>query len=186
MQICVIDGESCDSRNIQNARELRASDDDSVLIGWQSTDGRGDGMGRLLLRTPPSGIVRLPDVVVRDKNDTFHIENHTFSTFRLKAIVIRYDPYTGVGSILPNVTPTVSEKFVIKTQRAMNDYSKNEFPNFRDELTKLKFIGTITAQRLKDIQSYVQDVPFTSIETVEQLKHLMQYSDQNRQVENKS
>lgn len=28
-------------------------------------------------------------------------------------------------------------------------------------------------------------MPFTSIETVEQLKHLMLYADQNRQVENK-
>ena len=142
-------------------------------------------MGRLLLRPPSSGLIRLPDVVIRDKNDTFHIENHTFSTFRLKVVAVQYDRYTGVGSVLGNVMPTVSEKFVVKTQRAMNDYSKNEFPNYRDELTKLKFIGTITAQRLKDVQSYVQDVPFTSIETVEQLKHLMQYSDQNRQVENK-
>jgi hypothetical protein len=85
----------------------------------------------------------------------------------------------------------------------------------QDELTKLKFIGSITAQRLRDIQAHLgYDVPFTSIETgndvstphalpatssiswtyhvtlpfasaVEQLKHLMMYADQNRQIENK-
>ena len=126
MQICVVDGESCDARSVQNARELRASDDGSVLIGWQSTDGRGDGMGRLLLRTRSSGLIRLPDVVIRDKNDTFHIDNHTFATFRLKVVAVQYDNYTGMGTILSNVMPIVSEKFVVKTQRAMNDYSKNE------------------------------------------------------------
>lgn len=36
----------------------------------------------------------------------------------------------------------------------------------QDELTKLKFIGSITAQRLRNIQAHLgYDVPFTSIET---------------------
>jgi hypothetical protein len=54
----------------------------------------------------------------------------------------------------------------VKTQRALNDYRKSEWPHYRDELTKLKFIGSITAQRLRDIQGHLGcDVPFTSIET---------------------
>lgn len=54
----------------------------------------------------------------------------------------------------------------VKTQRALNDYRKSEYPHYKDELTKLKFIGSITAQRLRDIQAHIAaDVPFTSIET---------------------
>ena len=40
------------------------------------------------------------------------------------------------------------------------------YPHYKDELTKLKFIGSITAQRLRDIQAHINaDVPFTSIDT---------------------
>ena len=115
------------------------------------------------------------------------------------------------------------------------------YPHYKDELTKLKFIGSITAQRLRDVQAHIANVPFTVVETggwaaapasvqirlslngagrtrgkpcaggipeevsywlarpvlvfglpahcvclaVEQLKHLMLYADQNRQVEAK-
>ena len=55
--------------------------------------------------------------------------------------------------------------FQVKTQRALNDYRKSEYPHFRDELTKLKFIGSITAQRLRDIQTHMPESPFASIET---------------------
>lgn len=55
----------------------------------------------------------------------------------------------------------------VKTQRALNDYRKCEYPHYKDELTKLKYIGTITAQRLRDIQAHLGDVPFQSIETGE-------------------
>ena len=54
----------------------------------------------------------------------------------------------------------------MKTQRALNDYRKSEYPHYKDELTKLKYIGSITAQRLREIQAHLgPDVPFSSIET---------------------
>lgn len=53
----------------------------------------------------------------------------------------------------------------VKTQRALNDYRKSDYPHFKDELTKLKHIGSITAQRLREIQSHLPDCPYSSIET---------------------
>lgn len=50
----------------------------------------------------------------------------------------------------------LSSRFVVKTQRALNDYRKSEYPHFRDKLTKLKFIGNVTAQRLHSFQAHVQ------------------------------
>ncbi|KAJ9528119.1 hypothetical protein QJQ45_005746 [Haematococcus lacustris] len=92
----------------------------------------------------------------------------------------------------------------VKTQRALNDYRKsewvlanaksqhgmraplNKYPHYKDELTRLKYIGSITAQRLRDVQAHLDcNVPFTCIETVEQMKHLMMFADTNRLVENK-
>jgi len=37
----------------------------------------------------------------------------------------------------------------VKTQRALNDYRKSAYPHYKDELTRLRFIGAITATRLK-------------------------------------
>ncbi len=54
----------------------------------------------------------------------------------------------------------------VKTQRALNDYRKSEYPHFKDELTKLKYIGSITAQRLREIHQHL-DCPYSSIETGE-------------------
>lgn len=53
----------------------------------------------------------------------------------------------------------------VKTQRALNDYRKSEYPHYKDELTKLKFIGSITATRLREIQAHLGDVPFICVET---------------------
>ncbi len=74
------------------------------------------------------------------------------------------------AQLLPFASFHLSSPFVaspqVKTQRALNDYRKSEYPHYKDELTKLKFIGTITAQRLREIQNHLgYDVPFTSIET---------------------
>lgn len=73
----------------------------------------------------------------------------------------------------------------IKTQRALNDFSKPSYPHHKDRLTRLKYIGGVTADRLRDIQTHMPGVPFSSIETVEQLRQLMLYTDQNRQIEGK-
>ncbi|KAJ9528351.1 hypothetical protein QJQ45_014324 [Haematococcus lacustris] len=139
------------------------------------------------------GQARLPDLSVHDKNDTFHWQGASYSTFRLMGRC----PNT-------EIQPAISHKFVVKTQRALNDYRKsewvlanaksqhgmraplNKYPHYKDELTRLKYIGSITAQRLRDVQAHLDcNVPFTCIETVEQMKHLMMFADTNRLVENK-
>jgi hypothetical protein len=63
-----------------------------------------------------------------------------------------------------HIPPTIPSTQV-KTQRAMNDYRKSEYPHYRDELTKLKHLGTITAQRLKDLKAHVPEAPFSCVET---------------------
>ncbi|GFH24025.1 uncharacterized protein HaLaN_21738 [Haematococcus lacustris] len=105
------------------------------------------------------GQARLPDLSVHDKNDTFHWQGASYSTFRLMGRC----PNT-------EIQPAISHKY----------------PHYKDELTRLKYIGSITAQRLRDVQAHLDcNVPFTCIETVEQMKHLMMFADTNRLVENK-
>ncbi|KAG2453449.1 hypothetical protein HYH02_001670 [Chlamydomonas schloesseri] len=182
--VTVVDGDSYSESapaNYGHVRELLKNDDESILLGAYQAGSKTDPDGRLYLRMT-EGLVKLPDVCVTDKNDTFHFNNETFSTFRLMAKAVRRE--YGRLVVVENVRPTVSGKFIVKTQRALNDYRKSEYPHYKDELTKLKHIGSITAQRLREIQSHL-DCPYSSIETVEQLKQLMLFADQNRQVENK-
>jgi hypothetical protein len=62
--------------------------------------------------------------------------------------------------VITHTTPQV------KTQRAISDYRKCDYPHYKDELTKLKYVGNITSQRLRDIQAHLgPDVPFNSITT---------------------
>ncbi|PNW75496.1 hypothetical protein CHLRE_12g529050v5 [Chlamydomonas reinhardtii] len=182
--VTVVDGDSYSESapaNYGHVRELLKNDDESILLGAYQAGSKTDPDGRLYLRMT-EGLVKLPDVCVTDKNDTFHFNNETFGTFRLMAKAVRRE--YGRLVVVENVRPTVSGKFIVKTQRALNDYRKSEYPHYKDELTKLKHIGSITAQRLREIQSHL-DCPYSSIETVEQLKQLMLFADQNRQVENK-
>mmetsp|Transcript_40431 Transcript_40431/g.89814 ORF Transcript_40431/g.89814 Transcript_40431/m.89814 type:complete len:922 (-) Transcript_40431:1054-3819(-) len=186
VQVSVIDGESFSTASgaKSHVRELLKSDEGNTLIGSYVAGSKPDSHGRLFVKLQ-EGTTRLPDVHVTDKNDTFHMSGNSYGSFRLMAVAIKRDLY-GNAVPLENATPAVSAKFIVKTQRALNDYRKSEYPHFKDELTKLKFIGSITAQRLREIQNHLgYDVPFNCIETVEQLKHLMLYADQNRQVENK-
>ncbi|KAG2498858.1 hypothetical protein HYH03_003050 [Edaphochlamys debaryana] len=182
--VSVVDGESYSETapgNYGHVKELLKNDDDSILLGAYQAGSKTEADGRLYLRMN-EGQVKLPDVCVTDKNDTFHLNNETFGTFRLMARAVRREGYHLTP--VENVRPTVSGRFIVKTQRALNDYRKSEYPHYKDELTKLKHIGSITAQRLREIQQHL-DCPYSTIETVEQLKQLMQYADQNRQVENK-
>ncbi|GLC37795.1 hypothetical protein PLESTB_001477500 [Pleodorina starrii] len=183
--VSVVDGESYNEAaagNYNRIKELLKNDDESILLGAYQAGTKAESDGRVYLRMN-EGQVKLPDLCVTDKNDTFHLNNETFGTFRLMARAVRREGY-GVLTPLDNIRQAVSGRFIVKTQRALNDYRKSEYPHFKDELTKLKFIGSITAQRLREIHQHL-DCPYTSIETVEQLKQLMQYADQNRQVENK-
>ncbi|GAX76070.1 hypothetical protein CEUSTIGMA_g3513.t1 [Chlamydomonas eustigma] len=186
IQVSVVDGESCShggAGRSDNAKELLKSDDGQFLLGSMSSVTKTDGTGRLLLKLQ-DGACRLPDIFITDKNDTFHMDSRTYSSFRILARAVQRD-MAGNVQLVDSITPAVSGKLIVKTQRALNDYRKSEYPHYKDELTKLKFIGQITAQRLKDIQAHVPDAPFMTIETVHQLKDLMLCADQSRQLENK-
>lgn len=188
IQVSVIDGESYNSSNPAVARssvnELLTSDESQPLLGSYLSGTKSDAEGRIFLKFQ-DGRARLPDLFVSDKNDTFHKDGSTYNTFRLMARAVTRD-LNGNPEPVPVVLSAISAKFVVKTQRALNDYRKSEYPHYKDELTKLKYIGSITSQRLREIQTHLgPDVPFTCVETVEQLKQLMEYADANRQVENK-
>eukprot|EP00798_Chlamydomonas_sp_ICE-L_P031496 gene31496-6684_t len=174
-QISVIDGDSFaegSSAGMANIKELLKSDDGQALLGCHSAGNKVDANGRLHIQCQ-DGIARLPDVFITDKTDTFHMAGATYSSFRLMSVAIKRDLY-GNTTPLETIPPVVSGKFHVKTQRALNDYRKSEWPHYKDELTKLKYIGSITAQRLRDIQTFLGDVPFHCIETDEaELRHII-------------
>lgn len=69
----------------------------------------------------------------------------------------------------------------VKTQRALNDYRKSAFPHYKDEITRLRYIGVVSANRLKDARAHLgPDVPISCVDTVEDLKKLLEYADTNR------
>jgi hypothetical protein len=69
----------------------------------------------------------------------------------------------------------------VKTQRALNDYRKSAYPHYKDELTRLRYIGAITAARLKDVRAWLgKDVPLECVDSVQSLKQLLEYVDTNR------
>jgi hypothetical protein len=69
----------------------------------------------------------------------------------------------------------------VKTQRALNDYRKSAYPHCKDELTRLRYIGAITAARLKDARAWLgKDVPLECVDSVQSLKQLLEYVDTNR------
>lgn len=75
----------------------------------------------------------------------------------------------------------VSAVSQVKTQRALNDYRKSAYPHYKDELTRLRYIGAITATRLKDARAWLgKDVPLECVDTVQKLKQLLEYADNNR------
>lgn len=186
LQLFLVDGESCADDtpvNPESLKELLKSDEGVALLGAHLAGNHGDGHGRIL-GTLQAGFWKLPDIVVTDKTDTFRCLGSTFSSFRLVARAVQHD-VDGRFMIMSHIPPAVSSKFVIKTQRALNDFSKPQYPHFKDRLTRLKFIGGVTADRLRDIQTHMPGIPFTAIETVDQLRQLMVYTDQNRQLEGK-
>jgi hypothetical protein len=74
-----------------------------------------------------------------------------------------------------------SSPLQVKTQRALNDYRKSAYPHYKDELTRLRYIGAITAARLKDARAWLgKDVPLECVDSVQSLKQLLEYVDTNR------
>ncbi len=72
-----------------------------------------------------------------------------------------------VGGVFQHISSHVVLHVIlqIRTQRALNDYSKPLYPLYKDKLTRLKYIGGVTADRLRDVQVHIPGVPFTSVET---------------------
>lgn len=86
----------------------------------------------------------------------------------------------GCWQVLPlcNAPPI---RLQVKTQRALNDYRKSAFPHYKDEITRLRFIGVVSANRLKDARAHLgQDVPVECVDTVQDLKKLVEYAETNR------
>ncbi|KAG1672588.1 hypothetical protein FOA52_010690 [Chlamydomonas sp. UWO 241] len=188
VQIVVVDGASCGieedgSINLESAKELHASDDGTALIGSTIPNATVANMGGLIVLNMQAGSCRLPGVHITGKNDTFRYETKTFKTFRLLARAVWRDP-TGLWLPLDNIRPALSDIFTVKSQRAVNDYKKPDYPHCKDEIDKLKHIGKVTAQRLSNI-SVNMPVPFVSVKTVEELKELMVHIDENRDLESK-
>ena len=60
-----------------------------------------------------NGFVKLPDLSVTDKNDTFHAhQGNSFPSFRLMAVAVRQDEW-GNPLTLDNIPPAMSAKFVV-------------------------------------------------------------------------
>lgn len=89
----------------------------NVLLSTNVANTKPDPDGRLYLR-PVDGKVRMPDVCITDKNDTFHMDTSTFSTFRLMARLVRRS--AGSAVLVDTVPACVSGKFVVSCGLAEN------------------------------------------------------------------
>jgi hypothetical protein len=74
---------------------------------------RTDGNGGLLLKLS-DGSCRLPDILITDKNDTFHSNGQTYSTFRIMAHVIQRDNFGNISQP-DNIAPAISAKLIVRT-----------------------------------------------------------------------
>lgn len=85
---------------------------------------KAESDGRVYLRMN-EGQVKLPDLCVTDKNDTFHLNNETFGTFRLMARAVRREGH-GTLTAVENIRPTVSGRFIVSTCAETRDGYGNE------------------------------------------------------------
>uniref|UniRef100_A0A7R9V475 Uncharacterized protein n=1 Tax=Chlamydomonas euryale TaxID=1486919 RepID=A0A7R9V475_9CHLO len=187
--VAIVDGMSCsinpdETISLENLKVLHASDEGRVLLGSALPAPVVANAGGQVVLTLTNGLCKLPDLHVTGKTDTFRLDGQSVPCFRLLARAVNRDAL-GRLSVREDIRPALSARFTVKSQRAMNDYNKPEFPHYKDKVTKLKFIGSVTAERLKDIRSHMPDAPFSTIDTVEQLKHLMLFVDQHRNLEAK-
>ena len=58
------------------------------------------------------GQVRLPDVNITDKNDTFHLHGESYGTFRLMAQAVKRDLF-GRAVPIESIPPAISGKFIV-------------------------------------------------------------------------
>jgi hypothetical protein len=54
----------------------------------------------------------LPDIFITDKNDTFHMESRTYSSFRILARAVQRD-MAGNIQLVDSITPAVSAKLIV-------------------------------------------------------------------------
>ena len=84
-----------------------------MLLGSMSSLTQTDGNGGLILKLN-DGACRLPDLFITDKNDTFHKDGQTYSSFRIMAHAIQRDAY-GNLSLPDNIIPAISAKLIVST-----------------------------------------------------------------------
>ncbi|KAG1659380.1 hypothetical protein FOA52_007843 [Chlamydomonas sp. UWO 241] len=177
VQLSIVDGEDVGQFN-----KLLHSDEGQPLLGAHLTTTQRDTQGRLLLPfAPVPSSSRLPELYMTAKNP-FQARGSKYVSFRLLATAIERDA-DGNAVPLACVQPAVSCRFVIKTQRTLNDSRKPEYPHHHDDITKLKFIGDKSVERLRCIQAHMPDVPFQSVKTVGELHNLMLHVDQSFKTE---
>ncbi|KAG1679168.1 hypothetical protein FOA52_000524 [Chlamydomonas sp. UWO 241] len=185
VQICVIDGDSVtDGCGDRGARPMLRSDSDGRwLLTADCPDGSAAVVGGWLCVALSEGRCQLPTVKIQDKTDTCQVGGVSAGSFRLLARAVAHDPQTGALVPLGHIQPAISAKFVVKTQRALNDYHKPAYLHYKEKVTKLRYIGTTIQGRLHNVQTHLQGVPFESIDTVEELKHLVAYAADSPQLE---
>eukprot|EP00955_Chlamydomonas_euryale_P030414 320513-Chlamydomonas_euryale.AAC.3 len=164
--------------------ELLQSDNGEVLLGARSSVARSDDMGRVLMPLE-HGSACLPGLYGNDKNETFKYDGRKYGSFRLLAVAMRACVGGGVEQV-EGVAPALSTQFAVKTQRALNDCRKAEYPHTADPLRCLKYIGEGVAKKLLELKKHMPRVPdqFASIRCVGDLRLLLDHAEKHREVEN--
>lgn len=82
----------------------------TVLLSTNLANSKADPDGRVYLRSL-DGKVRLPDLCITDKNDTFHMGTATFGCFRLMARAVRRS--AGSAGLVDGIPTCLSGKFIV-------------------------------------------------------------------------
>ena len=117
--------------------ELLRDAEGNPILACGSASGFVLPSGHVLL-TLQNGQAKLPQLSVLEKTDSFRQgARESVGGFRLAAAVVAQTADSGYAPV-ESVAPAVSEKFVVKTQRACSDYRKVEFPHYRTKITDLR------------------------------------------------
>lgn len=101
------------------------------------------------------GRAKLPGLKVDGLTEKFKQDGTGADYFRLAAVALTTDPATGLLAPAPGVAHAVSPRFVVKTQRAYNDYRKDPYPHYKSPITRLGNIGAVSLKRLKDCRTHL-------------------------------
>eukprot|EP00955_Chlamydomonas_euryale_P051957 355022-Chlamydomonas_euryale.AAC.1 len=173
--------------------ELLLSDSGSALLDAKAagTPYRRDSEGRVVVQLERGGgATTLPELFSTDKNETFKCGGKKYAAFRLLAVAVRRGGRGdggGTAARLEHVAPALSSAFCVKTQRAINDYRKAEYPHCSEAVTRLQYVGKETAEKLAKLQKHVPGLPasLAVVATAGELRVLLDFAEQQREVEKK-